>query len=469
MVRDSRTTRARAQLNRAAWKFRFAVDFAIGFACLSLLGWVLWALFGRGLPQPVVIEIPAPTDPAGAVADPEPAARAAQAEIERRERTAREQQAEAARRAEEAKARDVIAAQVRQQEAEQAQRRLELEHTMAGLVDRLAGEDAGDAASALDGIRALIDSAELDGDAQLTFAGRTRAALESRRDTVLARLWADPRGRAYVELRDHKQRLNELRRAALTHIHDTEAYPYHPERGDHGEKGQAEVDRQVNAVRALWDRRHELFVKLDVALAPLIETVRAAEAAAVEWGGARAIADGECAQLLEATGAALDLAAFCVDDRERAARAWNRAVRAFNRHPPGDLHADEMKVIELTNDYREMLGLRLLEAHAGIARAAREHSSWMAARGTLSHEQDVPERKTLDQRVALQGYAGLAGENIASGATDAAMAFLSWLRSSGHHRNLLEGAFNQIGVGKVRLYWTQDFGHSEPQCGVKEE
>ena len=53
-----------------------------------------------------------------------------------------------------------------------------------------------------------------------------------------------------------------------------------------------------------------------------------------------------------------------------------------------------------------------------------------------------------------------AGENIANGQRTAAEVMNSWMNSSGHRANILNSAYNQIGVGVARdkngnLFWTQ--------------
>jgi uncharacterized protein YkwD len=56
-----------------------------------------------------------------------------------------------------------------------------------------------------------------------------------------------------------------------------------------------------------------------------------------------------------------------------------------------------------------------------------------------------------------------AGENVAAGQSSPQDAMRSWMNSSGHRKNILNGKFRDIGVGYARggrygHYWTQTFG-----------
>ena len=54
---------------------------------------------------------------------------------------------------------------------------------------------------------------------------------------------------------------------------------------------------------------------------------------------------------------------------------------------------------------------------------------------------------------------GFVGENIALGYPDAEAAVLDgWMCSAGHRANIMNGDYNELGVGVVTLYYTQNFG-----------
>jgi uncharacterized protein YkwD len=76
-------------------------------------------------------------------------------------------------------------------------------------------------------------------------------------------------------------------------------------------------------------------------------------------------------------------------------------------------------------------------------------------------------------RIKRQGYSyGAAAENIAAGQSSAGAVFKSWMRSSGHRRNILNCRMKETGIAMVyqpddrpirgnssalRYYWVQVF------------
>jgi uncharacterized protein YkwD len=110
-------------------------------------------------------------------------------------------------------------------------------------------------------------------------------------------------------------------------------------------------------------------------------------------------------------------------------------------------------MISMVNEYRAAHGLGAL-AQAGDATAkAQQHSDEMAAQGRLSHSGSMSS--------GIQGGWSALGENVGVGGS--ASQVESMFEGSGPHRaNLLNGDFNQIGVGVTlgddgQLYCTQFF------------
>jgi subtilisin family serine protease len=128
---------------------------------------------------------------------------------------------------------------------------------------------------------------------------------------------------------------------------------------------------------------------------------------------------------------------------------------------PG-LSSDEAAVLQLVNTRRADAGCAPLTANATLTSVARTHSGDMAARGFFSHTN--PDGLDPFERMRAAGYNGRAmGENIAAGYTTAAAVMNAWMNSSGHRANILNCAFQEIGVGEATggaygTYWTQDFG-----------
>jgi hypothetical protein len=62
------------------------------------------------------------------------------------------------------------------------------------------------------------------------------------------------------------------------------------------------------------------------------------------------------------------------------------------------------------------------------------------------------------RRAQREGYGPGVGENIAQGPASAKAAFDGWYHSSGHHRNMLNRGWTEMGTGKYGTLWTQVFG-----------
>jgi uncharacterized protein YkwD len=131
----------------------------------------------------------------------------------------------------------------------------------------------------------------------------------------------------------------------------------------------------------------------------------------------------------------------------------------------------EREQVRVTNEYRLMMGgrrspagdvhpIRALRIHPQLVQAARGHSSDMATLGFFDHfNTRVPAKRTPDDRIKLAGYPMLGcSENIAQGQSTPDGAHGRWLRSSGHHRNLLTPGWVEMGSGQSGSFWTQNYG-----------
>ncbi|NJM84516.1 MAG: CAP domain-containing protein, partial [Tabrizicola sp.] len=103
--------------------------------------------------------------------------------------------------------------------------------------------------------------------------------------------------------------------------------------------------------------------------------------------------------------------------------------------------------------------------------AAEDHATAMAARGFFSHR--GADGSTLTTRLRRHGYRySAAAENIAAGQSTAAEVVQSWMKSSGHRRNITDCALRHTGIALVfdpddtpirgnrqplRYYWVQVF------------
>ncbi len=112
--------------------------------------------------------------------------------------------------------------------------------------------------------------------------------------------------------------------------------------------------------------------------------------------------------------------------------------------PQNDLIPVEKAILDGTNAQRARYGLPPLALDPGLERTARAHAAWMTNSHNLQHS----------------SY-GVA-ENIAWGQQTADEAMTSWMNSSGHRANILNGSYRRIGVAAYTArdgscFWCQQF------------
>src|SRR5260370_2933429 len=123
----------------------------------------------------------------------------------------------------------------------------------------------------------------------------------------------------------------------------------------------------------------------------------------------------------------------------------------------------EQRLLELANQSRAQAAAPPLTLDAGLSRAARAHAEAMVAAGQLSHqflgEPSLPQRLATTSNLLLER----SGENVAFD-YDAAGAHQHLMLSPHHRENLLNPAYNVVGLGVVRsgdrLYIVQDSAHA---------
>jgi uncharacterized protein YkwD len=131
----------------------------------------------------------------------------------------------------------------------------------------------------------------------------------------------------------------------------------------------------------------------------------------------------------------------------------------------------EQQLLELANQARAETGAPRLSLDAGLSKAARTHAEAMFVARQLSHQFDG--EPSLPQRLAAATRTQLdqEGENVALD-FDAAEAERHLMLSPPHRANLLNPAYNVIGLGVLRsgnrLYIVQDFGHALPNYSTAE-
>ncbi|MBN2475334.1 MAG: CAP domain-containing protein [Pirellulales bacterium] len=104
----------------------------------------------------------------------------------------------------------------------------------------------------------------------------------------------------------------------------------------------------------------------------------------------------------------------------------------------------EANIVSYTNAARAKYGLPPLKVDHELMKTARRHCAWMTRSRRLTHT-GLP-----------------VAENIAMGQRDSRMAVRDWMNSSGHRANILNRAYQRIGVAAYRtasgtIFWCQQF------------
>ncbi len=113
---------------------------------------------------------------------------------------------------------------------------------------------------------------------------------------------------------------------------------------------------------------------------------------------------------------------------------------------PADLlHGIESQLVTATNAARARHGLPPLTVDMNLIGTSRNHTIWMTRSRSLQHS------------------SGPYAENIAMGQPTVRSVIQSWMNSSGHRANMLNGRYRRIGVAAYRtsngtIYWCQQFG-----------
>ena len=131
----------------------------------------------------------------------------------------------------------------------------------------------------------------------------------------------------------------------------------------------------------------------------------------------------------------------------------------------------EQVLLDLANQARAQAGAPPLALDNGLSQAARIHAEAMFGARQLSHqflnEPSLPQRLASATRLQLDQE----GENVALD-FDAASGHQHLMLSPPHRANLLNPAYNVVGMGVIRsgdrLYIVQDFGHALPNYSAAE-
>jgi uncharacterized protein YkwD len=135
-----------------------------------------------------------------------------------------------------------------------------------------------------------------------------------------------------------------------------------------------------------------------------------------------------------------------------------------------DSQAEQM-LLDLANQSRAQAGAPPLTLDSGMSQAARAHAEKLFAAHELSHqfegEPSLPQRLAATTRTQLDQE----GENVAFD-SGAEQGHHHLMLSPPHRANLLNPAYNVVGLGVVRsgdlVYIVQDFGHALPTYSAAE-
>jgi uncharacterized protein YkwD len=131
----------------------------------------------------------------------------------------------------------------------------------------------------------------------------------------------------------------------------------------------------------------------------------------------------------------------------------------------------EERLLALANQSRQQAGAPPLTMDAGLSQAARRHAQAMLQAQRLSHQFDgelsLPQRLAATTQLQLEQE----GENVALD-YDAEGGHQHLMLSPPHRANLLNPAYNVVGLGVVRsggrIYIVQDFGSARPKYSPAE-
>ena len=126
--------------------------------------------------------------------------------------------------------------------------------------------------------------------------------------------------------------------------------------------------------------------------------------------------------------------------------------------------AEEQRLLELINGYRQENGVGPLVLSGVLSTSAQRHSEDMAAHDFLSHSTRessyYPSGLGPADRAAREGYPTnvYTAENIALGQQTAEEVVEDWRDSPVHNAAMLGEQYTAAGIGHAGSYWTADFG-----------
>ncbi|MBI5360573.1 MAG: CAP domain-containing protein [Planctomycetes bacterium] len=264
-----------------------------------------------------------------------------------------------------------------------------------------------------------------------------------------------------LQMKSMKEELNKRREAALEIIFDDSVYP----EGDSGKAAQPKVNEKVDAVREIWDNFAVKASDLPANVSSSLEYIRALDGYLATLGET-VKPEEEAGSLLLGAGRD-EFRNFSLNNTEKELIEYNRKIHEANENCVTVMSRDEMDIFKKTNEYREMLGLKILGANDSLAKAAKKHTEWCVKRGKIDHIQDITASRTPQDRAGQEGYKKEVGENLhqRTAVGDVVQAvFNGWYNSPAHHKTMLRD-WNESGISQIvsgDAFSTQMFGTAEP-------
>ncbi len=320
----------------------------------------------------------------------------------------------------------------------------------------------------------LVQATTLPADVREGFRDDVAAALRTRRERHLAAIGGRA-DEAFAPLRRLKAELQRRRTAALRLIDDPKIYLKEEDPAytkDPAANGQAALDRLVlkehaGSLQELWEAPGP-GIAPDPALRTELEWILESHPRHLAQLGAKALDEDARVppELLHNLSVRPDLRSLCLDARDAAAWAWNRAVDRYNEAlADPDVGPAEKEHARVINDYREMMGRRRLFLDARLCRSSRKHSAACNAAQKIWHAGPDGDPQT---RARFEGFPVPVSENVGiSFAHPAEIWWRGWYRASDHHRNALSEGWTCLGYGYVGNVGTQTFANLPPPKGLK--
>lgn len=118
---------------------------------------------------------------------------------------------------------------------------------------------------------------------------------------------------------------------------------------------------------------------------------------------------------------------------------------------------DNGALYDMINAARASAGKRTLSPVTELYQSAQWKAGDVYSRGYWSHI--TPEGETPFATIARFGYSYIhSGENLARGYNCDEQRMAAWLKSPSHRANLLNGTWNDVGIGRVGNVVTVHFG-----------